>query len=389
MSSFITRVYKHVSVARPLSLSGLVFVFLLSPATSTAATQLSEPATPGAGLSQRVSQIERWNQAIPNSPFTSSRQFTGHQGSISALSFSPDSTVLASSSEDGTIRLWDVRTSSLNRVLRGHRQPIFRASFSPNGRILASGDARGTIKLWNAQTGGEIASFSAHSMGVSGLVFSPNGQILASSSINNRQGIKLWSLQTGTVLHTLTSQNAGITSISFSPDSRFLASSGSYSQVLGQPEVDGDIKIWDVQTGTEIRSLRGHRGRVARVRFSPNGSLLASSGADGTIKLWNAGTGAEIRTLQGHERGVSDFYFSRNGDFLASVSSDNTVRFWDLRTGENYRTETTSGHPQTVALSPDGRFLAYSSSQDGHNSSFSPPGVVNVLASSSFERRSR
>ncbi len=352
-------------------------------------TRPSRSPAPAVSPPRTPSAVERWNQAIPNNPFTSRRQFTGHRGSVSALSFSPDSTVLASSSEDGTIRLWDVYTSSLIRVLQGHRQPVFRASFSPNGRILASGDGRGIIKIWNVQTGEEMASVSAHSMGVSGLAFSPNGQILASSSIDNRQGIKLWSLQTGAVLHTLTSQNAGITSISFSPDNRFLAASGSYSRTAGQPEVDGDIRIWNVQTGTEVRSLRGHRGRVSRVRFSPNSRLLASSGADGTIKLWNTETGAEIRTLRGHEREVPDFYFSQNGDFLVSVSSDNTMKFWDTRTGENYRTETTSGDPRNVALSLDGRFLAYSSPQDGHTSSFSPPGVVHMLVSSSFERRGR
>ncbi|TVP65879.1 MAG: WD40 repeat domain-containing protein [Leptolyngbya sp. LCM1.Bin17] len=370
---------------------------LLQQITGSGAAQSEPPtapqsATPGTSPAPATAQspgLEAWNQAIPNNPFISRRQFSGHQGSVSALSFSPDSTVLASSSEDGTIRLWDVRASSLNRVLQGHRHPVFRASFSPTGQILASGDARGMIKMWNVQTGEEMASVSAHSMGVSGLAFSPNGQILASSSTDNRQGIKLWSLQTGAVLHTLTSQNAGITSISFSPDNRFLASSGSYSRTAGQPEVDGDIRIWNVQTGTEVRSLRGHRGRVSRVRFSPNGRLLASSGADGTIKLWNAETGAEIRTLRGHEREVPDFYFSQNGDFLVSVSFDNTMKFWDTRTGENYRTETTSGNPRRVALSPDGRFLAYSSPQDGHTSNFSPPGVVHMLVSSSFERRSR
>ncbi|MDB9374893.1 WD40 repeat domain-containing protein [Nodularia sphaerocarpa] len=334
----------------------------------------SSPGTP--------SVSDRYNQLVPISPAYRRRRLVGHRSHISGLSFSPNSNVLVSSSEDGTIRLWNVSSGSLIRTLTGHRQSVFRVNFSPNGRILASGDAGGVVKLWDMQTGKEIDSMWAHGNGITGIQFSPNAPILASSS--NDGTIKIWSLQTGKRIHTLRGKYATIRSISFSPDGRFIVSSGSYSQTLGSQGSDGDIKVWDVQTGSEIRTLRGHKGNITRVRFSPNGRFIASSGQDGTIRLWNAGNGAAIRTFRGHGNWVNDFYFSQNGDFLVSTSRDKTLKFWDVETGENYRTVNLGGTPGSLTLSPNGYFLAFASNEST-NDQYTH--TVTVFSSSSFDRQ--
>jgi WD40 repeat protein len=76
--------------------------------------------------------------------------------------------------------------------------------------------------------------------------------------------------------------------VAFSPDGRLLASGSD----------DQTVKLWDVETGQEVRTLRGHNGGVWSVAFSPDGRLLASGSGDGTVKLWDVATGQEVRTLQ-------------------------------------------------------------------------------------------
>jgi WD40 repeat protein len=111
-----------------------------------------------------------------------------------------------------------------------------------------------------------------------------------------------------------------VLSVSFSPDGKTLAS-GSF---------DNSIKLWDITTGKEIRTLQGHSNFVDSVSFSPDGKTLASGSYDNTIKLWDITTGKEIRTLQGHSYSVNSVSFSPDGKTLASGSVDTPVILWDV-----------------------------------------------------------
>ena len=95
---------------------------------------------------------------------------------------------------------------------------------------------------------------------------------------------------------------------------------------------DNTIKLWDVETGQEIRTLKGHDGVVYSVNFSPDGKTLVSGSWDKTIKLWNVETGQEIRTLKGHDDSVWSVNFTPDGKTLVSGSADRTIKLWNLGT---------------------------------------------------------
>ncbi|MEG4071379.1 AAA-like domain-containing protein, partial [Microcoleus sp. Pol14D4] len=196
----------------------------------------------------------------------------------------------------------------------------------------------------------ERNSLQRHSKSVNSVAFSRDGKTLASASDDNT--IKLWNLQTQTEIKTLTGHSNEVYSVVFSPDGKTLASASK----------DKTIKLWNLQTQTEIKTLTGHSNAVYSVAFSPDGLTLASASSDKTIKLWNLQTQTEIKTLTGHSNAVYSVAFSPDGLTLASASSDKTIKLWNLQTQTEIKTLT--GHSSavySVAFSPDGLTLASAS----------------------------
>jgi len=195
---------------------------------------------------------------------------------------------------------------------------------------------------------------------VKSVVYSPDGRYLASGSWSWDNTIKIWEVATGEELRTLTGHS--VYSVVYSPDGRYLASGSS----------DNTIKIWEVATGKKLRTLTGHSDSVESVVYSPDGRYLASGSWDNTIKIWEVATGKKLRTFTGHSNWVWSVVYSPDGRYLASGSSDKTIKIWEVATGKELRTltghsdsvwsvvlRTLTGHSvYSVVYSPNGHYLA-------------------------------
>ncbi|MFX0125495.1 MAG: hypothetical protein ACFFAE_17875 [Candidatus Hodarchaeota archaeon] len=294
-----------------------------------------------------------------NPPFGESFQsFTHSKVQIWSLDFSPDGSLLASGSDDNTIKIWDMK--DLGRevtTLVGHTGRIRSLDFSPDGSLLASGSNDRTLIIWDVVMGETRCKMTSHTHTVRCLAFSPDGSLLASGSFDST--IKIWNSTTWKEIYTIPAHSGWVTSISFSPDGKLLAS-GS---------VDSTIKLWNTSTWEQLSfsPLKGHKSEVLSVDISPNGSMLASGSADthgedvNTIKLWDLTTGESFLTLSGHNSWAYCVSFSPKDEILASGSPDKTVKLWNLTDGKIIKTITDNLDGiwgDSVVFSPDGTILA-------------------------------
>ncbi|KAF6525890.1 hypothetical protein HZS61_011685 [Fusarium oxysporum f. sp. conglutinans] len=299
--------------------------------------------------------LPEWISLLPNvdSDWNAALQtLEGHTNSVTSVAFSNDGTLIASGSEDNTVKIWNALTGKRERTLERHTGSVTSVVFSSDGKLIASGSEDNTVKIWNVVTGKEEWTLEGHTEWVTSVAFSNDGTLIASGSLD--ETIKIWNVVTGKEERTLEGHTSSVESVAFSNDSTLIAS-GSW---------DETIKIWNVVTGKEERTLKGHTDPVNSVVFSKGGTLIASGSDDKTIKLWNVVTGKEERTLEGHTESVTSVTFSNDSTLIASGSRDNTVKIWNMVTGKEERT--LEGHTEwvtSVAFSNDGTLIA-SGSED-------------------------
>ncbi len=182
------------------------------------------------------------------------------------------------------------------------------------------------------------------------LSFAPHASLLAAGASNG--DIWLYQLQSGEMTCVLTGHTDATWSVAFSPDGSQLASASD----------DLTIRLWDLATGTCSRVLRGHTNRVRSLAFSNDGQRLVSASEDFTLRLWDVATGEAQEVLEGHTDRVWSVGFHPSGELLASGSTDGTIRLWDLATHQCLRIlDEHTGWVRAISFHPAGALLASSS----------------------------
>jgi WD40 repeat protein/serine/threonine protein kinase len=291
-----------------------------------------------------------WDAATGNELLT----LSGHGGWVLGVDFGPDGKSLATAGIDGTARLWDVATGRQLLVLSGHTGLIGDVDISPDGTLLATGSGDGTVRLWDIgpEATREQATIAVQSA-VQSVSYSPDGSRLATTSDD---GLILWDASTGRPVQTHSGPDAGYKA-AFAPDGQTLATTGD----------PGRAVIWDLASGDARRILRGARGWLGGVAFSPDGELVAvglgaTNIGGGQVLVWDAATGRLVRRLGdlepggGHE--IVDLAFTGDGRLLAAASLGGEARVFDFASGTTNLILPARSLVASVAFSPDGRLLA-------------------------------
>jgi WD40 repeat protein/S1-C subfamily serine protease len=240
--------------------------------------------------------------------------------------------------------------------LSGHaaKEAVEFAAISPDGGRVLSGSVDRMVMLWDRDTGRVIRKFGPAGGRIISALFSPDGR--RALTAGEDKVIRLWDLQMGQVLREFKGHQEWVFSLAFSPDGR-LAYSTSGGPDLWHDGSDSAVRVWDVESGREVRKLEGHKGRVLSVAVSPDGGQVLTGG-DTSLILWDASNGKIIRRFDGHTGLLARVSFLPDGKHVVSGSFDKTIRLWDLNTGKEIHRF--AGHPHEVtwfAVSPDGRHL--------------------------------
>jgi WD40 repeat protein len=291
-----------------------------------------------------------------------------HNEAITNLSFSPDSQNLATSSLDNTIKIWHRNPSTGEfasepiRTLDGHSDGVFSVNYSPDGQMLASSSKDKTVKLWN-NDGKLLQILRGHDAWVNYVTFNHDGQLLASAGEDKT--VKIWR-RDGSLVTTLKGHTEGVTYVAFSPDGKTLASASR----------DHSIKIWRRKDGSSprngfrgdvpnqdssyilVRTLKQHQKVIWSLTFDSTGEQLASAGEDNMIHIWNPSDGSLQQSFKGHNDAVASIAFSPDDKTLVSSSYDKSIKIWSLAAPKLPLLEGHSDRVQSVAWSPDGKMLA-------------------------------
>ena len=221
-----------------------------------------------------------------------------------------------------------------------------------------------TLVVWAvgpAATNGEspawsIATGNAH--GVGAAAFSAGGRRLAAGGHDGC--MVLWEVGTGCEKELSHHPRGSIIDVKFSRDGTTLAS-------VHANGANSEIVLWDATTGQERGNLTGYMNAIRGVDFAPDGATIAAGCDDRSIRLWDLASGTVKATLRGHSSAVRSVRFSPDGRTLASGSNDGTLKLWDVSSGKCRQSFGTSAHyaVASLAFSPGGSTLASGSVGDG------------------------
>jgi WD40 repeat protein/Zn-dependent protease with chaperone function len=190
------------------------------------------------------------------------------------IAFSGDGKLLAATSLDNAIRIYDVEHRSLVKTLSGHKQRVLSIAFSPDQKQLVSGGQDKTAIVWDLDRAERRFALPPQPSHIESVAWSPDGKTLAIGY--SKDICRLWEAQTGRLLQTLAAHDGMVFDATFSPDGKTLATGGE----------DRLAKLWDVATGKLLRTYDCRSGKVLCVRFSPDGKSFVTAGRNGDARLW-------------------------------------------------------------------------------------------------------
>jgi WD40 repeat protein len=254
-------------------------------------------------------------------------EFDVNDQDVRSISISPDGKFLAAGGHDMTLRMWDMETCKLLKVIdlkfvgsgdKWRPSDVMAVAFSPNGKYLAAGSRDRTVRIWDLNPMFML-------------------RVKESKKLDTSQG--------------------GIRAIAWSPDGNYLAA-GGHERI---------IRLWRMgESAHEVGILAGHFGvksfnwyGVNSLVFDPTGSMLLSGGDDGMVRLLDIHAMKQIKQFDAPDD-VLGVAFSPDGKLVAAAAEgyENSVRTWALETGKLLHKFQVRGEPWAVSFSPNGKLLA-------------------------------
>jgi WD40 repeat protein len=284
------------------------------------------------GLFSRSTVLDTSTPALTTSIIPSTRPLRVLEGGTTTVAVFPDKRRIVTASHDKTLRLWDLKTGMVLKVMEGHRNKVEVLVVSRDGQIIASGDENGEIIAWHGETGEPLTQpIKAHSDRITSLDFSPDGMVLATGSWDTTT--KFWCTETWQTQGNPIQCHATIHCVRYSPQA---TSNFRRGQPQETPQVQLEVAI---ATSAHIEIYDSYtRQRVAY--FEAHSSSLA----------WVS----DKRLLSGGDHVIA---IHPTGTLVASVSDNNHVRLWRLEDRQIIAIFQHASIPTCVTFSVDGKHI--------------------------------
>ncbi len=274
----------------------------------------------------------------------------GQRTGVTGLSFDPDGQSLLSAGSDGKALRWRGVPSIASPVnLLGHAGGTSFARFSPTGDLFATGGADGTVNVWDKALMSARPPHHVRPGSYWDVAFSPDGRTVAVGSQN--QLLTIDAIKGN--IQSVQSLPLPVCTVAYSPDGKYIAGgTGEWTK----PEVAGECVIFDATNNAELVRLPGHKQRLLRVQFSPDGATLATSCADKIIRLWEIPSGKLKGSFPQTEGAAKGLDFLPDGT-IVTANFDATIRFLDPTTFKEIRKIAAGMSLASLDVSPDGKYL--------------------------------
>lgn len=295
-----------------------------------------------------------WDAQAGDAPILT---LSGLSGWVRGVAFSPDGAFLAGGGEDGALRVWDFPTGNLRYALAVHTGAITHMMFSPTGYMLASSGKDGRVHMWDVIAGEPGALSPDWGVPLNNLVWRSDGEQIAIVTANG--GLMVWDVD-GAVQWMRSGEQGEWYSVDWSRDGRRLVTSG----------LDGQVRLWDAQSGALLRVLSPDARAVAAmyVRFNPVSQALAIATVDGNVALWPQDGAAPQAILENFTPQVRRIALSGDGRALAVGSEGGWVSLWDWGADHPWWLQRAhAGAVTTLQFSPDHHWLITASPADTLN----------------------
>jgi WD domain, G-beta repeat len=286
----------------------------------------------------------------------------GHTAAAAVLAVTRDGRTLVSVGNDNSVRVWDTATGKLQKTLDGHTAWVGSLAVTPDGSKAYTAGGDNVIRVWDLKTGKQTDALEGHTVAIRGLAMTADGKFLVSGASDKT--CRMWDLTTNKEVKKYGDGKESVESVAVSPDgSRVLAGSDSgvvtvydaktaevvakfdkhgtgtmvYTIVVtkdGKYAISGardkEIRVWEVATGKQIRTMTGHTEQVYQVALSPDEKQVLSASYDRTVRVWDFATGRELKKFEGHTDGVQGVCYAPDGRTAYSASWDKNIRRWRI-----------------------------------------------------------
>ncbi|WP_165634737.1 NB-ARC domain-containing protein [Thermostaphylospora chromogena] len=313
---------------------------------------------------------------------------TGHDGVVEAVAISADGTTAITGSDDGSVRVWDLRNGSEPRILP--TGPVQAVAMNADGTTAITGSDDGSVRVWDLRNGSEplLQTLTGHDGAVEAVAISADGTTAITGSDDG--SVRVWDLRNGSEPRILTGYTYLVRAVAISADGTTAIAGGKDVYVWdlhngGEPRIlstgpvrtvaisaDGTtvisggkgVYVWDLRKGGEPRFLIGGKSSALAVAISADGTTAISGSRDGSVQVWDLHEGGKPRTLTGHDGAVEAVAVSADGTTAITGSRDSSARVWDLQSGEPCIPTRRAAAVRAVAISTDGT-TAITGNRDG------------------------